>query len=152
MRASPSTLLRYVVRSSPEAAHPPPYAVGIDDFSFRRGHRYGSMIVDLERHEVIDLLEDREAGSVSAWLKRHPGIQVIARDRSGAYAEAAATSAPQAVQVADRWHLLSSPMTRASSSGSPTACRPAWTAPPPGCICRCRATAGTRGTAPRGEG
>ncbi|CAA9456458.1 MAG: hypothetical protein AVDCRST_MAG01-01-5256, partial [uncultured Rubrobacteraceae bacterium] len=50
------------------------------------------------------------------------------------------------------WHLLSSPMTRASSSGSPTACRPAWTAPPPGCICRCRATAGTRGTSPRCEG
>ncbi len=63
-------------------------------------------MVDLERHEVIDLLEDREAKSVTAWLKRHPQIRVIARDRSGAYAEAAATGAPQAVQVADRWHLM----------------------------------------------
>lgn len=106
LRASPSTLLRYVVRGSPEAAHPPPNAVGIDDWAFRRGNRYGTIVVDLERHEVIDLLEDREAGSVAAWLKRHPEIRVVARDRSGAYAEAATTGAPQAMQVADRWHLM----------------------------------------------
>jgi transposase len=105
MRASPSTLLRYV-RGSPSVVHPPPNAVGIDDWAFRRGHRYGTIVVDLQRHEVIDLLEDREAGSVSAWLKRHPEIRIVARDRSGAYAEAAAKGAPQAVQVADRWHLL----------------------------------------------
>lgn len=105
MRASPSTLPRYV-RGSPSVLHPPPNAVGIDDWAFRRGHRYGTIIVDLERHEVIDLLEDREAGSVSAWLKRHPEIRIVARDRGGAYAEAAAKGAPQAVQVADRWHLL----------------------------------------------
>jgi transposase len=105
MRASPSTLLRYV-RDSPSVLHPQPQAVGIDDWAFRRGHRYGTIVVDLDRHEVIDLLEDREAGSVFAWLKRHPEIRLIARDRSGAYAEAAAKGAPQAVQVADRWHLL----------------------------------------------
>ncbi len=105
MRASPSTLLRYV-RGSPSVVHPPPNAVGIDDWAFRRGHRYGTILVDLERHEVIELLEDREAGSVLAWLKRHPEIRIIARDRSGAYAEAAAKGAPHAVQVADRWHLL----------------------------------------------
>jgi transposase len=105
MRASPSTLLRYV-RGAPSVVHPPPNAVGIDDWAFRRSHRYGTIIVDLERHKVIDLLEDREAGSVFAWLKRHPEIRIIARDRGGAYAEAAAKGAPQAVQVADRWHLL----------------------------------------------
>src|SRR5829696_1284392 len=105
MSASPSTLLRYV-RGSPSVLHPPPKAVGIDDWAFRSGHRYGTIVVDLERHEVIDLLEDREAESVFAWLKRHPEIRLIARDRSGAYAEVATKGAPQAVQVADRWHLL----------------------------------------------
>src|SRR5215213_10071816 len=105
MRASPSTLMRYV-RGSPRAVHPPSEAVGIDDWAFRRGHQYGTIIVDLHRHEVIELFEDREATSVSAWLKRHPEIRIVARDRGGAYAEAAAKGAPQAVQVADRWHLL----------------------------------------------
>jgi transposase len=105
MRASPSTLLRYV-RGSPSVVHPPPNVVAVDDWAFRRGHRYGTILVDLERHQVIDLLEDREAGSVSAWLKRHPETRIVARDRGGAYAEAAAKGAPQAVQVADRWHLL----------------------------------------------
>jgi transposase len=105
MRASPSTLLRYV-RGSPSVVYPQPEVVGIDDWAFRRGHRYGTILVDLERHKVIDLLEDREAGSASAWLKRHPEIQIVARDRGGVYAEAAAKGAPQAVQVADRWHLL----------------------------------------------
>ncbi len=105
MRASPSTLLRYV-RGSPEIAYPRPRVVGIDDWAFRRGHRYGTMIVDLERHAVIDLLEDREVEAVRAWLERHPQIRLIARDRGGAYAEAATKGAPQAVQVADRWHLM----------------------------------------------
>src|SRR5215207_8180765 len=105
MKASPSTLLRYV-RGSPEGAYTQPHAIGVDDWAFRRGHRYGTMIVDLERHAVIDLLEDREAEAVRAWLERHPQIRIVARDRGGAYAEAATKGAPQAVQVADRWHLM----------------------------------------------
>jgi transposase len=105
MKASPSTLLRYV-RGSAEVAYSQPHAVGIDDWAFRRGHRYGTMIVDLERHAVIDLLEEREAGAVRAWLEHHPQIRIIARDRGGAYAEAATKGAPQAMQVADRWHLM----------------------------------------------
>src|SRR5215203_2522807 len=115
MRASPSTLMRYV-RGSPRVVHPPSEAVGIDDWAFRRGHQYGTIIVDLHRHEVIELLEDREATSVFAWLKRHPEIRLIARDRGGVYAEAAAKGAPQAVQVADRWHLLSRTPRRQSNA------------------------------------
>jgi transposase len=105
MKASPSTLLRYV-RGSPEVAYTQPHAIGIDDWAFRRGRRYGTVIVDLERHEVIDLLEGREAEEVRAWLEDHPRIRIIARDRGGAYAEAATKGAPQALQVADRWHLM----------------------------------------------
>jgi hypothetical protein len=73
MMASPSTLLRYV-RGSPDPVHPEPHVVGIDDWASRRGRRYGTMIVDLEHHEVIDLLEDRETGTVRAWLELHPQI------------------------------------------------------------------------------
>jgi transposase len=80
--------------------------VGIDDWSWRRGHRFGTILVDLEEHVVVDLLPDRAVDSVVTWLKSHPQITVIARDRGGIYAEAATTGAPQAVQVADRWHLL----------------------------------------------
>jgi transposase len=107
--------MRYLL-GSPRVVHPPSEAVGIDDWAFRRGHQYGTIIVDLHRHEVIELLEDREATSVFAWLKRHPEIRLIARDRGGAYAEAAAKGAPQAVQVADRWHLLSRTPRRQSNA------------------------------------
>jgi transposase len=80
--------------------------VGIDDWSWRRGHRFGTILVDLEQHGVVDLLPDRAVDSVVRWLQGHPQITVIARDRGGIYAEAATKGAPQAVQVADRWHLL----------------------------------------------
>jgi transposase len=102
---SPDTLL-YAIRVARRPAAPPPRVVGIDDWTWRRGRRFGTILVDLERHAVIDLLPDRTTDSVVRWLERQPQVAVIARDRGGVYAEAAAKGAPQATQVADRWHLL----------------------------------------------
>lgn len=80
--------------------------LGIDDFSFRRGCRFGTILVNLESHRVVDLLADREAETSAAWMRQQLDLMVISRDRGGAYASAAAQGAPQAIQCADRFHLL----------------------------------------------
>jgi len=103
---SGSTLLRLVRRGASASTTTPPRVIGIDDWAWRRGHRYGSIICDLERRRIVDLLPDRAAGTVEDWLTAHPGIEVIARDRGGAYGPAAAHACPGAKQVADRWHLF----------------------------------------------
>ena len=80
--------------------------IGIDDGSYRRGKRYGSIIVDLRTHKIIDLLPERSVSSVIAWLEAHPGVEIVSRDRGGTYVDGATQGAPEAIQVCDRWHLL----------------------------------------------
>lgn len=80
--------------------------IGVDDFAFKRGHTYGTVLVDLERHKVVDLLPESSQNSLVAWLRQHPEIEFAARDRSHIYREALAKGSPEAVQVTDRWHLL----------------------------------------------
>jgi len=102
---SKDTLLR-VVRRHAARDRSPLRVIGIDDWAWKRGQRYGSIICDLERRRIVDLLPDREPATVEAWLSHHPEITVISRDRGGGYGQAATRAAPQAVQVADRWHLM----------------------------------------------
>jgi transposase len=102
---SPSTLLR-LVRASPVPDTPTLQAVGVDEWAWRRGHRYGTILVNLATHRVVDLLPDRSAASVGAWLAQHPTITVVCRDRSDLYADGIRRGAPQAVQIVDRFHLV----------------------------------------------
>ena len=105
MPVGADTLLRLLRRRAP-LTPPDVRVVGIDDFAWLKGQRYGTIICDLERRRTIDLLPDREGATVANWLAKHPGVEIVCRDRGSGYREGAAKGAPQALQISDRWHLL----------------------------------------------
>ncbi len=105
MPASRSTVLRHLHNLSPPA-EPAVRALGVDDFCWKRGRTWGTLLVDLERGQPIDVLADRTAGTLAGWLRRHPEVQIMSRDRGGDYARAGREAAPQALHIADRYHLV----------------------------------------------
>ena len=103
---SPSTILRIIKRQHLPIPMVTSGIIGIDDWAFKKGNTYGTIIVDLTQNKVIDLLADRESETICKWLKEHQELKIISRDRGGPYSKGALEGAPQAIQVADRFHLL----------------------------------------------
>ncbi len=105
MMCSASTILR-LLRHGPLPTPPPVKVLGVDEWAWHKGQSYGTILVDLERHIPIDLLQDASADSFAAWLQEHPSVEMISRDRGTTFADGANRGAPQALQIADRWHVI----------------------------------------------
>jgi transposase len=105
VRVSGDTLLEHI-RSFNLGEARTPRILSVDDFSFRRGRSWGTILVDLEHHRPVDILPDRSSETFASWLTQHPGVEVVSRDRGGEYADAVRRAASEAIQVADRFHLL----------------------------------------------
>ena len=105
MTCSASTVLR-LLRHGPLSPPSPIKVVGVDEWAWRKGQRYGTLLVDLEQRMPIDLLADATAESFAAWLQAHLSVEFISRDRGTTFADGATRGAPQALQIADRWHIL----------------------------------------------
>jgi transposase len=106
LQTTSRTLLR-VLHAQPVAEPESPRIIGLDDWAWKKRSRYGALVVDLEGRRPIALLEQRSVAVVAAWLRKHPTIEIVARDRSEEFAAAIREALPQAVQVADRFHLVS---------------------------------------------
>ena len=154
MPASDNTILRLLKKRARELGHTSAVRVaGIDDWSWRKGCTYGTIVVDLERREVVDVLPDRSTAATAEWLRQHPEIEVVSRDRCGLYAQGAREGAPQARQIADRFHLfqnlretIETPMSRSDSSTG-RALLPAAKEEDEGGTATMRASEGRRGVA-----
>lgn len=106
MPTSPDTILRIIRRAAVGTVIETPQVLGVDEWAYRRGHNYGAILIDLEKHQRVDLLPDRSSASFAQWLKAHPGVKTICRDRGQIYALGAKEGAPTATHVADRFHLI----------------------------------------------